>query len=393
MPGLTNAVRMYRLQLMRDFMRSGGYDALAFTGADWFEWAGNHAVSDLAWERPFLLVVPLSGPSFAIMSELGRHQVGAEAQRGTLWIDSVSHYCEAPGGGWLQPQWSEMVAEALRGAGLARARIGADGLPGPFARVARGLPGVSVTVSTETLRPLRRIKHPDEIATMRIAGSLNDWAMNQFREEIRPGRLVAEVDYLVCARLATEAARRVPTENFTINKILTLSGPTSACPHGDGALVGKVFEKDSVSVTAIATKLNGLATELARPWLVWSPDARTISLYDCALAAQTAGIEAAVAGRPVCGIHGAARDVIQRAGFDQLFRLRAGHGIGVVMHDFPHNLPFEQRSLVEGETYVVEPGLYLPEIGGFRFADALVVGTADAEQLTRCSKDRPSQTI
>jgi hypothetical protein len=72
-------------------MRSHGYDALAFTGADWFEWASNHAVSALAWERPFLLLVTADGRSFALLSDLSRNALVAEARRGTIWLDSIAH--------------------------------------------------------------------------------------------------------------------------------------------------------------------------------------------------------------------------------------------------------------------------------------------------------------
>ncbi len=172
MPGLTRAVQSYRLHLMREFMRAHGYDALALTSADWFEWAGNHPVSDLAWERPFLLLVPLTGPTLAVAAEIGRHQFAAEARRGELWIDSVAHYRESPGGTdreWHLPQWRELVADCLTTAGLHRSRICADALPGVLAQVARTLSGLSITPEGEALRALRWVKHEEELAIMRVA--------------------------------------------------------------------------------------------------------------------------------------------------------------------------------------------------------------------------------
>src|SRR5581483_4940582 len=216
MPALSRAVLSYRLELMRGFMRAHGYDALAFTSADWFEWAGNHPVSDLAWERPFLLLVPLSGPTIAVVAEIGRHQLAAEARRGTLWIGSVIHYRESPGGSddeWHLPDWGELVADTLITAGLQRSRICADALTGALAQVARSLPGLSIIAEGKALRSLRWVKHEEEVAMMRIAASLSDWAMDLFREQLRPGRLTAEMDYWVAAQLSAEAARRVPEEN------------------------------------------------------------------------------------------------------------------------------------------------------------------------------------
>jgi Xaa-Pro aminopeptidase len=396
LPGLNNAVRAYRLNLMTAFMREHGYDALALTGADWVEWASNHAVTALSWERPFLLVVSSDGGSFALMPELSRHGTAAEQRRGTLWVERIEYYAESPAAatsGWISTQWHEMVVSSLQTAGLTRARIGADALNDALSSASRLLPELRVSKAGPALRALRWVKHPDEISTMRTCAELSDWAMDAYREELRPGRLLAEVDYLLSAKLAVEAARRLPGENFSIGRLMTLSGSASAAPHGDGAPNGKVLESNAVANTTIVTRLNGMSMELSRPWLVGRADADLQRMFDCARAAQQAGIEAAVAGRAVAGIHSAAQAVFDRAGLGEHLRLRAGHGIGVVMHDFPEDVPFERRPLVEHETYVIEPGLYVSGVGAFRFADAIVVGASEAERLTRCRNTRSTQTL
>ena len=194
------------------------------------------------------------------------------------------------------------------------------------------------------------------------------------------------------ARLATEAATRHPGENFSIGKTSTVAGPPSASPHGDGAPCGKTVVADSVAVTTVATRLNGMAMEGARTWLIGKPDNHRRALFECAAEAQDAGVGAAVSGRSVAGIDAAAQVVIERAGFGEHVLHRGGHGIGIVMHDFPENVPFNPRPLLAGEVYAVEPGLYVPGTGGFRFADVVVVGDAP-ELLTRAPKDIASQTI
>jgi Xaa-Pro aminopeptidase len=396
LPGLSNAVRAYRLNRMTRFMREHGYDALALTGPDWFEWASNHAVTALSWERPYLLVITAEGRSFALMPELSRHGTAAEQRRGTLWIDRLEYYAESPAAatrGWIATQWREMVVSALQTAGLMRARIAADAVNDALSAATAVLPELKVQKAGPELRSLRWVKHDDEIATMRTCAALSDWAMDLYREELKPGRLLVEVDYLLSARLAVEASHRLPGENFSIGRLLTLSGASSASPHGDGAPNGKVLEADTVAITTIATRLNGMSMELARPWLVGRPAEELIEMFDCTLEAQEACTEAAVAGRAVSGIHSAAQAVFDRAGFGEHLRLRAGHGIGVVMHDFPENVPFDRRLLVEHETYVVEPGLYVSGVGAFRFADAIVVGTSRAERLTRCRNTRVAQTL
>jgi len=394
--GLSKRVREYRLQRMQAFMRAHGYDALAFTGSDWFEWIANHSISSLAFERPFLVLVTADGKLRATVCELERNPFTAQMRRGESWLDSVAYYAESNDTdkhAWTASQVRDMVADTLASAGLSKGRIAVDGIGDWLTQAVAQLPDLQVTKAGPTLRSLRWIKHAEELATMRRCASLSDWAIDVYRQELHPGRLLDEVDYLVSAKLAAEAARRMPGENYKIVRLLTLSGVTSACPAGDGALTGKVLENDTVASTTIATRLNGLAMELARPWLIGSPSKRAVTLFDCAYAAQTAAIDAAVAGRPVAGIHAAAQRVFDDAGFGEHLRIRSGHGIGVVQHDFPTDLPFESRPLLEREAYAVEPGLYFPDIGAFRFADTIAVGATAPEHLTQASKDRALLTL
>ena len=71
---------------------------------------------------------------------------------------------------------------------------------------------------------------------------------------------------------------------------------------------------------------------------------------------------------------------------------RTGHGIGVMGHEFPEDMAFNTRPLLEGEVYSAEPGLYVFGLGGFRHDDTVVVG-AVPEVLTQAPKDLKSQTI
>ena len=123
---------------------------------------------------------------------------------------------------------------------------------------------------------------------MRAAAALSDWAMAAYREEMKPGRLLAELDYRICERLAVEAARRVPGENYVISRLRTLSGPTSACPHGDDRPTGRRVEPNSIAITTLVTRLNGLSMELTRPFLVGAPPEEAAAIVRAA--AQARGI-------------------------------------------------------------------------------------------------------
>jgi Xaa-Pro aminopeptidase len=174
---LGSATRDYRFGLMREMMDREGYDALAFTQGDFFQFATNFHTDVQTWERPILCVVPRNGEPFAILNELSTNhwRFALEAQH--LWVTDAHFYAEHPrlhARAPLATQWVELVADKLGDAGLRRARIGADAGGGPLARVASILPHLRIETATKECRHLRLVKNEEEIALMREIASLSD---------------------------------------------------------------------------------------------------------------------------------------------------------------------------------------------------------------------------
>jgi Xaa-Pro aminopeptidase len=392
---LGSATRNHRFGLMREMMDLEGYDALAFTQADFFQFVTNFHTDVLTWERPILCVVPRNGEPFAILNELSTNhwRFAREAQH--LWVTDAHFYAEHPrlhARVPLATQWAELTADRLSQAGLGRSRIGVDAAGGPLTRVQSLLPHLSIETATRECRKLRLVKNEEEIALMREIAALTDWVQDRYREHIRPGRLVQEMDMSMAVLMAEEAARRFPGDNLEILRCWTLSGPASCAPHGDGRSCGARIEKGHGLVNIVIPRLNGIVVENERTWFCGKPSRRQIDLFEAAKAANEAACEAAVTGRPVCGIDAAAQQVLERAGFADLILHRTGHGMGVLGHEFPEDMPFNTRPLLEREVYSAEPGIYQWGLGGFRHDDTVVVGKRP-EVLTRAPKDVASQTI
>jgi Xaa-Pro aminopeptidase len=392
---LGTAVRDHRWDLMRDLMDRQGLDALGFTTADFFQFASNFHTDVLTWERPILAVVPRNGAPFAVLNELSTNhwRFGLEAQK--LWITDARFYAEHPrlrSRVPTAPQWAEMVADRLKEAGLARARIGLDAGGGPLSKVPALLPGLKLETITADCRALRFVKHPEELALMREIAALSDWVQDRYRENIRPDRLVQELDMSMAALMAEEGGRRFPGENLEILRCWTLSGPASCAPHGDGRSAGARIESGHGLVNIVIPRVNGLAVENERTWFCGRPSQRQIHLFETARAANEAACEAAIIGNPVCAIDEAAQAVIEKAGCAELILHRTGHGMGTLGHEFPEDMAFNTRPLLEREVYSAEPGIYEWGLGGFRHDDTVVVGTRP-EVLTRAPKDLKSQTI
>ena len=275
--------------------------------------------------------------------------------------------------------------------GSREAEAGGTGA-GPLAKVPSLLPQLRLEVATQEFRKLRLVKCEEEIALMREIAALSDWVQERYREKIQPGRLVQELDMAMAAEMAKEAARRFPGENLEILRCWTLSGPASCAPHGDGRSAGARIENGHGMVNIVIPRLNGLVVENERTWFCGKPSQRQVELFEAARAANEAACEAAVTGKPVCGIDTAAQLVLERAGVAELILHRTGHGMGTLGHEFPEDMAFNTRPLMEREVYSAEPGIYQWGLGGFRHDDTVVVG-ATPEVLTKAPKDLASQTI
>ncbi|MDQ0074428.1 Xaa-Pro aminopeptidase [Variovorax boronicumulans] len=377
MPKLTKAVWQYRHEKMVRLMDELVVDALVFTTADFFQFATNFHTDVQPWERPIFAVVPRQGDGFLVMNELSTNHMRFSMEAQKVWVTDVTFYAEHPMLENRLPlihQLPELLAERLKAAGLHRSRIALDAGSSVLAAAQRLLPDLNVRVATAEFRSLRWQKHAEEIKVMEAAASLSDWIQDRYREAIRPGRLVQELDCAMSSLFVQEAAERFPGEHFEVIRCWTLSGPASASPHGDGASCGARIREGDVLVNIVIPRLNGLTIENERTWFCGRPDDQKKALWTAACNATTAAVEAAVTGRPVCSIDAAAQSVIERAGFAHHIRHRTGHAIGIVHHEYPEDMAFNQRPLMTNEVYSAEPGLYVYGVGGFRIDDTVVVG-------------------
>jgi len=377
MPKLTQTTFKYRHARMTALMDELKLDALVFTTGDFFQFATNFHTDVQPWERPIFAVVPRNGAPFLVMNELSTNHVRFSIEKAKLWVTDISFYAEHPKVGNRLPliyQLPELLAERLKQAGLARARIGVEGGSPVLAGVGRLLPEIHFRPSTPECRSLRWQKNEEEIKVMESIASLSDWLQDRYRENIRPGRLVQELDFAMASLFVQEAAERFPGEHFEVIRTWTLSGPASASPHGDGASCGQRIKEGDVLVNIVIPRLNGLAIENERTWFCGKPGKEQVALWTAARDANEAAVAAAKTGNPVSAIDAAAQAVIEKAGFAEHIKHRTGHAIGVVHHEYPEDMAFSFRPLLDNEVYSAEPGLYVYGIGGFRLDDTVVVG-------------------
>ncbi len=391
---LSESVFEARRSAMTEMMAKNGLDALLFTTPDFFQFATNFNLDVQPWERPVAAVVPRAADPFVLLNELSSHHWRMASERRQLWVEDAGFYEEhvsTSNANRRVSEWPSILADTLRAHGLAAGRIGVDGKTGLLDKVAGQLPELSIEPHAAALRSLRWCKHPEELALMRAAAELSDWAQERYRENIRPGRLVQELDAAMHAAIFEVAAKRFPGEQLEVRGY-TLAGPASASPHGSGATTGLRIEEGHGLVNIIIPRLNGMVIENERTYFCGEPSVEQAALYEAALGANEAAIAEMVTGNPVRAIEDAARGVIERAGYGAHIRHRTGHGIGLLGHEFPEDMAFNDRLLEAAEVYSAEPGIYVYGLGGFRVDDTVVVGDMP-EVLTKAPKDLASITL
>ncbi|TAM76298.1 aminopeptidase P family protein [bacterium] len=394
MPFLSESVFRYRRELMREVMEANRLDALLFGSPEFFQFATNFHVDVQTWERPIAAVVPKDGEPFVVMHELSTNHVRFHQERGAFWPEDVRFYSEhvrLTDRVHTRSEWPLLIASLLRLHGLAHSRVGVESVSGWLDRVAAAAPGLKLVAVLDDLRGMRWVKHEEELTLHRQAAALCDFGQELYRKHIRPGRLVQELDFTLAGMIAEEGARRHPGEHLE-PRCMTLTGVDSSSPHGNGAPTGARFQEGDGVVVICNMRLNGMMTENERTYFVGKPSSQQRQLFAAAHAANSAGKDAARLGNRVSDIDAAAQEAIEKAGFGNRILHRTGHGLGVQGHEYPDDMPFNQRQLKANEVYSIEPGIYVYGLGGFRIDDTVVVGP-EPEVLTSSPRELEDCTL
>lgn len=392
---LSRGVFQDRLARIRAELLDADLAALVVLTPENFLYVSGYFLDVQPWERPVAAVVPREDDPFLILHELSTNHVRYANEHASMWIRDVHFYAEharMQHRTYLTPQWPQMAADLLRQKGIRRGRIGVDTTAGPIGRVPDLLPGAQLVDAGRILREMRMVKCEEELTLIRQGAELSDWGQARYREHLAPGRPLAEIDTLVVHEIAREAIRRFPDYKVEI-RVSGLTGPNSACPHGLSGNYGQVVEDGHGIVNVVIPRLNGYVCENERTWFVGRPAKEQVAAFEAAVEAQEASAAAFVAGETMADADAAAQQVFERRGFGDRVIHRTGHGIGLAGHEYPDDIAFNCRPLLENEVFSCEPGIYLYGIGGFRHDDTVIVKRGRPEITTKFPKDLESQTV
>lgn len=229
------------------------------------------------------------------------------------------------------------------------------------------------------LRELRVRKTPDEISKMKHAVSLVEQvlqqALRQVKEGVTENELVAEVEYQI---------RRLGADGPSFDSMV-LFGEKTALPHGVPGT--RSLRLGDLIMFDIGVYASGYASDITRTFAFGEISNELATIYLTVLAANEAAIAAVKPGATFAEIDKAARDVISSSGYGPYFIHRLGHGLGIDVHEFPSVHGGNNLLLSEGNVFTVEPGIYVPGVGGVRIEDDVVVRDHGVEVLTSFPKN------
>jgi len=225
---------------------------------------------------------------------------------------------------------------------------------------------------------LRAVKSPWEIERIGRAATTALEAYSRVSAALRPGLresdVAAELDYQM---------RRLGAEGPAFDTIVA-SGRRTAWPHADAS--PKLISPGEPILIDLGARQDGYTSDLTRMAVLGRPGRRIAALHRAVLEAQMAALEAVREGAAASAVDRAARRVLRRHGLDRHFVHSTGHGLGLEIHELPRLGAGESRRLRAGMVITIEPGVYLPEIGGVRIEDTVLVTAGGAELLTNSSK-------
>ncbi|TCP30881.1 Xaa-Pro aminopeptidase [Scopulibacillus darangshiensis] len=233
----------------------------------------------------------------------------------------------------------------------------------------------------QDLIDMRAIKDQEEIYWLEQAGLLSDIALEASFANVKSGMSELEFDSYGDMKLLETASKDYPDlivgyENWTCSGI-----ERSAMPHLYSST--RKFEQNDVVVHSRQVWINGYRAENERTFLIGNPTDEQRKCLQLAIDAQEAGMNVIKPGVKAKEVDIASFKVFEKAGYGNFVQHRIGHGLGLTEHEEPYLRFDNDLVLEEGMVYTIEPGIYIPGVGGFRHSDTVILTKDGCRSITK----------
>jgi Xaa-Pro dipeptidase len=244
----------------------------------------------------------------------------------------------------------------------------------------KAAPAAKFVSGESVVSVLRSQKDDHEIDCMRKAVQIAQKGLLATLPMIKPGITEKEL----ASELIIQLYKAGSSPELPFMPIIA-SGPNSANPHAVPS--ERKLKLGDLLVIDWGAAYEDYFSDLTRTFAIGQPEPELVEIYKAVQGANAAGRAAGKPGLPAGAVDDVTRRVIDQAGFGSYFTHRTGHGLGMEAHEQPYMFAGNPLILEKGMTYTVEPGIYLPEKGGVRIEDNIVVTEQGCESLSDMPRD------
>jgi len=236
---------------------------------------------------------------------------------------------------------------------------------------------------TNFILKMRLIKDKNEFLMLQKAGKLVSGAVQATLSSLAVGKTELEVEDIGNRHVLEEASRSYPDSTIDFFT-MTPSGPErSTMPHLLSST--RRFTEQDIGIHTRQIGLHGYRAECERTFFIGNPTDEQSEIFNIMVEAQKSSVKKCIPGNLLKDIDQAARSIIQKAGYGNHSIHRTGHGIGLEAHEAP-SIRFDCYDRLEtGMVITIEPGIYVPGIGGFRHSDTFIITEQGPKQITEAN--------
>lgn len=372
-----------RIEKLREFMAAQSLDCCMLSGPENMGYISG--LQAIQYSRPIRVVVTEKSSHLIIPALEEDHARHIETA-----IEHLHVYYEHPPKAIENPGPFEILKELLTEKPNAVVGVEANVLSSKQADMLEGW-GLRLVDISGHLTKIRAIKDEYEKDCIREAGRLCCYAMGVSLENARPG--ISELEF---EQYGTAALYNLITGDdypyvFSSPTCFTPSGvERTNMPHVFSGL--RQFKDGDMVIHVRKPAINGYHGELERTFCVGKPTDEVKRAFSAMVEAQMAVLDAIRPGVTSKEMDSLARGVLKKYGYDDYAIHRCGHGQGLGRHEEPFLIYDSDLVLEEDMVFTVEPGIYIPGVGGFRHSDTLIL-TKDGYENTTEFKRMPEELI
>ena len=230
----------------------------------------------------------------------------------------------------------------------------------------------------EILKQMRRVKDSDEVEAITKASRLAEKALRKALYSMEKGVTEGELAGIILHEIYRAGAEPSfpPIVAFAEH---------SAHPHAKPG--NKKLERGDLVKIDLGARVEGYCSDMTRTLVFGEASEKQRQLLKAVLSSQQAALEALRVGVKGKAVDEKAREVLRKKGLAKYFNHGLGHGVGVDIHEPPTLSPSSKDSLLEGEVFTVEPGIYIKGFGGIRIEDTVVLTSEGYKPLTRFERE------